>query len=183
MFESISRHLWAFLLIFKILNIMLFFYEFLSRDLVVLHLSNGAQKWIKLDDRSGRIVTRQKVDTISNIMHPGIFLGTDYYTGKVYVIHNHYKYGSAYISTFSEYASGRPVYWQAEKCTNPPREVLEIGLKHAVSKKSYHPLEYNCQTFTNTACHNKPVSEDVEKWVGIAFGVFFAGVIVSAIGK
>jgi len=51
-----------------------------------------------------------------------------------------------------------------ENCTNPPLTVIRIALTQAVKKEPYHALNYNCQGYTNEACHNHRGSEDVGKW-------------------
>lgn len=109
--------------------------------------------------------------TISQIKHPSISLGVDA-NGIGYYLHNHYHYGKAHITTEKEFAHGMPLYIYNEKCSNTPLKVIEIGLNEMLRDESYKPVSYNCQTYTNTACHNQRKSEDVEKWVGsIAAGL------------
>jgi len=48
----------------------------------------------------------------------------------------------------------------------PPLKVIEIGLNEMLRGESYMPDIYNCQTYTNTACHNTRKSEDAEKGIG-----------------
>lgn len=146
-------------------------YQFFSTDLLRLDSSNGHSVWVKLDADSGRIVTRLKRNTISNVQHPGIWLGCEYQSGTPLVIHNHYLQGGAHISTFDAYAVGQNVNWIDGVCRNDWQTVLKIGLNHVISGKQYRALDYNCQTFTNTACHNQSRSESVEMWGKIALGV------------
>jgi len=46
-------------------------YQFYSNGLLELSFSNGTTRLIRLTEDSGRVVTRKKVDTISNVNHPG----------------------------------------------------------------------------------------------------------------
>lgn len=64
-----------------------------------------------------------------------------------------------------------PLYIYNEKCSNTPLKVIEIGLNEIFRGESYKPITYNCQTYTNTVCHNQRKSDDAEKWVsGIVLG-------------
>lgn len=146
-------------------------YQFFSTDLLRLDFSNGHSAWVKLDTDSGRIVTRLKKDTISQVPHPGIWLGTHYDSGTPLILHNHKHWGGAHIATLETYADGQEVFWKNDVCINDWRTVIEIGLGHVISGKRYRWFDYNCQTFTNTACHNQPRSESVEMWGKIALGV------------
>jgi hypothetical protein len=101
------------------------------------------------------------------VKHPGIFLGVDAY-GAGYFLHNHYHFGRAHITTQTEFVKGMPLYIYNEKCSNTPLKVIELGLKEILRRESYKPITYNCQTYTNTACHNQRKSEDADKWVGRA---------------
>ena len=157
------------------------YFTYLKGNVLLIVLNTGQKKWIRLDDNSGRILTRLKVNSLTNVQHPGIWLGTDYYTGEGYVIHNHYHFGSAHIATLPTYAAGQQVYWKEGRCTNDPMNVINTGLAHVIEGKPYNWLNYNCQTFANTACYNKPVSEDVNKWFEVALGVLFVGVAVTAL--
>ncbi len=145
-------------------------YTFLNNRSLRLNFSNGRSIWVNLDVNSGRIVTRLKRNTISNVQHTGIWLGTDIHTGVSYILHNHYLQGSAHITDYQTYAAGQEAFWKDDVCMNDWLEVLEIALNHVVSRKRYNWLDYNCQTFTNSACHNRSRSEDVEKWGRLAFG-------------
>lgn len=146
-------------------------FYFLNNGLLSLHLPTGRIILVQLDEHSGRIITRKKIDTISNVQHTGIWLGHCLHTHQQLVLHNHYKFGTAHISGLEAYTYGQTVYFKDEKCVNSPRAVLEVGLNQVLAQKPYRPLSYNCQTFTNTACHNSSHSEDVGKWIGrIALG-------------
>ena len=131
------------------------------------------------NENSGKVYFRYKVGTISQVKHPGIFLGVDAY-GVGYFLHNHYHFGKAHIASESEFKKGKSLYIYNEKCSNTPLKVIEIGLNEMLREESYKPITYNCQTFTNTACHNQRKSEDVDKWIGRVAMASFALLIFGA---
>lgn len=138
---------------------------YLYNNSVEIVNNNGSISTIYFNENSGKVYFRYKIDTISQVKHPGIFLGVDS-NGVGYFLHNHYHFGKAAIVTQREFTQGKQLYIYNEKCSNTPLKVIEIGLNEMLRGESYKPITYNCQTFTNTACHNKRKSEDAEKWVG-----------------
>lgn len=138
---------------------------YLYNDHVEIVKNDGKIFSIYFNENSGKVYFRYKIGTISQVKHPGIFLGVDAY-GVGYFLHNHYQIGRAAIVTESDFNQGKPIYIYNEKCSNAPLKVIEVGLIQWQKGESYHFLTYNCQTFTNTACHNKRKSEDAEKWIG-----------------
>lgn len=129
---------------------------------------------------SGKVYYRYKIDTISSVKHSGIYLGIDWF-GNRYFLHNHIQNRKAAIVTEAEFTKGNPLYLYNEKCTNAPLKVIEIGLRHVLKGERYHFLNYNCQTLTNSACHNQRRSEDAEKWIGRGLLGLFAAVLLGAV--
>lgn len=119
---------------------------------------------IYFNHNSGKVYYRYKINSLSKIKHPGIFLGVDVY-GTGYFLHNHYHIGKAHITTEVEFRRGMPIYIYGEQCSNDPLKVIEIGLNEILRGESYKAIQYNCQTYTNTACHNRRISEDSNKWI------------------
>lgn len=152
-------------------------YQVFSNNTARLDFKNGSI-CVQLDQDSGRILTRNKVGTFKSIQHTGIYLGKRFGDGMPLVIHNHYHYGSAYISTLKEYKSKEVARWQAGTCTNNPITVIKSGLNQVLQGKSYRPITYNCQVTTNIACHNRKDSEDVKKWAGGIFGALIVAALV-----
>lgn len=138
---------------------------YLYNNRVEIVNNDGTIFTIYFNENSGKVYYRYKIGTISQIKHPGIFLGVDIW-GKGYFLHNHYHYGKAHITTEAEFKKGQPIYIYNQKCSNYPLKVIEIGLNEIFRGERYKAVTYNCQTFTNTACLNKRKSTDVEKWVG-----------------
>lgn len=142
-----------------------------------LDFTNG-HVCVQLDENSGKILTRNKVGTFRSIQHTGIYLGKNLKDGQPLVIHNHYHYGSSYISSFDEYRSGEVASWKSGTCTNSPINVIKIGLNQVLRGESYKLITNNCQVMTNTACHNRRNSEDVAKWAGGFFGLLLVATII-----
>ncbi len=140
---------------------------YLYNDRVEIVKNDGSFFTIYFNENSGKVYFRYKIGTISQVKHPGIFLGVDF-NGVGYFLHNHFHYGKAHITTQKEFEKGMPLYIYNEKCSNTPLKVIEIGLNEILRGESYKPVTYNCQTYTNTACHNQRKSDDAEKWVGRA---------------
>ena len=129
---------------------------------------DGILLTIFFNENSGTVYYRYKIGTISQVKHPGIFIGVDTF-GNGYFLHNHYHYGKAYITTQKEFAKGMPLYIYDNTCSNSPLKVIQVGLEEIIRGESYKPVSYNCQTFTNTACHNQRKSADADKWISRLF--------------
>lgn len=138
---------------------------YLYNDRVEIVKNDGSIFTIYFNEHSGKVYYRFKIGTLSKVKHPGIYLGQDVY-GVGYFLHNHYHYGKAHITTQNEFVKGMPLYIYNEVCSNPPLKVIEIALNEILRGERYKPVTYNCQTYTNTACHNQRKSADAEKWVG-----------------
>ncbi len=145
-------------------------YEIDANDLVHLYFSKNRYIRICLDEFSGKILTRNKVN--GTIQHTGILLGRHYQTGQRFVIHNHPLPGFAHITTVEDYAQGQQIRVKKVNCLNPQMDVIKIGLNAVLTRKKYRLLADNCQTLVNSACNNRNYSEDVIKWGGIALTCF-----------
>ena len=145
-------------------------YHFISAELIRLHFANGVYSTIRLNSNSGKVFWRYKVNSISKIKHPGIYLGQCIETGNDCVIHNHIKKGHAYVDTLNGFSLGRRVF-VAGGCTNRPNQVLHKALRSVLKREAYHPINFNCQTFVNEVCHNRRKSADAEKWKAIGTGL------------
>lgn len=142
--------------------------------------NDGSLFTIHFNENSGKVYYRNKIDTVINIKHPGIYIGKDR-SGIGYFLHNHYRYGKAHITTQFDFTKGEKIYLYYEMCSNSPREVIRIGLNEVLRGERYKPISYNCQTFTNTACHSVRKSDDAEMVLagvaGVALLFVFVGVV------
>jgi hypothetical protein len=147
----------------------------IHQNCVEIFTNDGRVVPIYFNEHSGNVYYRYKKGSPSNIKHPGIYLGVDA-NGIQYVLHNHYKQKRAFIDTLEGFSLGRKlrVY---NTCTNPPHEVIRIGLEQVLNGEKYKVMSYNCQTFTNQACHNVRKSESIEDWkLGLGIGALVLGV-------
>ena len=139
---------------------------------------SGTLKRIFFNEYSGKVYWRYKIPNLVGTKHSGIYLGVDIdETG--YFLHNHYHIGNACLVTAREFSEGLSLRIYNENCTNPPLTVIHIALTQAVKKEPYHALNYNCQGYTNEACHNHRGSEDVGKW---GQRLFFGSLIAIGLG-
>lgn len=130
---------------------------------VVLVMTNGTVQTLNLHRLSGIVYYRFKIGTLSDVKHPGIYLGFNQY-GHNYYMHNHYATGKPAIVTEQEFTQGEPLYLYEGTASNTQRNIVKIGLDQVLAGKPYSWLDYNCQTFVNQARINQNKSEDVEKW-------------------
>lgn len=142
---------------------------------VVLTWDNGISTAVYFNQSSGKVYYRYKINTLTNIKHPGIYLGRDI-RGNEYWVHNHYLVGGANVTTGPDFRQNQKIFVYQEYCTNSPRQVIQSALNQVKARESYQPITYNCQTFANKACHNQRKSESVENALaGVAFvGLLFA---------
>jgi hypothetical protein len=127
------------------------------------HLNvRGRMLAIYMISRSGKIIYRNKIDTIIGIVHPGIILGSDEFS-VIWVIHNHYKIGHPEIVTLEEFAEGVQVFEDIRTVSYSPMEIVERSIESWKQKKQYSWLSHNCQQFVNNITLNKNHSEALEK--------------------
>jgi hypothetical protein len=149
-----------------------------------VYMTNGATLVIFLNENSGKVYYRFKIDTVSQVKHTGIHLGTDRF-GTHYMMHNHYENGRPCIVTLEGFTKGKEYYEYHIDPENAPFRVIEIALNEIIRGEQYDSVSYNCQTFINVACINKRKSDDVDKWIGRAIigSLLFFGFAAIASGK
>lgn len=62
----------------------------ITNESIYLPTKDSGKLRLTITDNSGRIVYRNKIDTIIGIKHPGIELGIDQY-GNRWIAHHHYE--------------------------------------------------------------------------------------------
>ena len=134
--------------------------------------------WIFITNNSGKIIYRDKVDTLMNVTHPGIILGKNS-RGEEMVIHNHYQIGYAEIVTLNEFTLGSRYFFDPRKVFYSKKIIIERAIESWKEKKPYEWLTNNCQQFVNRVVTNKNFSEDVDK---ISDGALWLGGITSVVG-
>jgi hypothetical protein len=138
---------------------------YLTNSTLYIYMSNGATLTIFLNETSGKVYYRFKIDTVSQVKHTGIYLGVDR-LGTHYMMHNHYENGRPCIVTLEGFTKGRDFYEYPISPENSTLKVIEIGLNEILRGERFDSVNYNCQTFVNLACINKRKSDDVDTWVG-----------------
>jgi hypothetical protein len=140
-------------------------------DRVEFWVSNNLHQVIYFTADTGKIFFRYKIDTISNVRHPGIFLGQDN-LGNQYIMHNHYEHGKPVIETLARFKKGQQLYLAERQSSLNNLTIVKKSLAEISSAKSYRQLTYNCQVFVNKICFDEERSEAVENWAGgIAAGL------------
>lgn len=129
---------------------------------------------------SGRLVTRQKLQTIFGVFHPGIMLGKDE-NGTQIVIHHHYKHTVPVIHTISEYGDGAEVSFDDRDVHYSQHEILIRALQLWKEQASYDLFNQNCQHFVTKAACNEAYSESTHKgitWILIGIVVLLVLYVV-----
>ena len=146
-------------------------------DQIFVHRGNWSTT-IFLTPNSGKIIYRDKVDTLIGIKHPGIILGQDG-NGTVWVIHNHYGIGFPEIVTLAEFCSGAKYFFDLRKVFYSTIEIIERAVESWKAKKEYSWLLHNCQHFVNKVTQNSHHSETIDK---VSDGAMFIGGAISLVG-
>lgn len=139
---------------------------------------NNQTSLIYFTINSGKIIYRDKIDTLIGIKHPGIVLGNDFW-GTTWVIHNHYKIGHPQIVTLQEFASGSKLFFDNRPLFYDTVQIIERAIVHWIEKKEYSWLANNCQQFVNKVVQNKKYSETIDK---VTDSAMFTGGLVSLVG-
>lgn len=158
-------------------------FSFITKNLLYLHYENGQTLPIRLNENSGRGIWRNKIDSLMNVKHTGIYLGKIVGYNADVIIHNHYRFGSAYVASFSDFAQNQDVFWLNQQCINQPLDIINKALKLVVSGEPYKALSNNCQTFVNNVCNNKRTSEDVNRILGYTAVTIVLGCLLYLIAK
>ncbi len=129
-------------------------------------------------EETGRVVTRKKIDTVSNVYHPGIGLGRDS-QDRLWVAHNHYQKKRPTIDLGTVYAKGQDVTYDNRDVIHSRKDVAQRAVDEVMKGKSYDKFSYNCQTFVNVVVQGKKKSEAVDDWSN---GLMIGGTIVGLLG-
>lgn len=139
---------------------------------------HGTKSALFMTADSGKIVYRDKIDTLIGIKHPGIVLGADAW-GKVWVIHNHYKIGCPQIVTMDSFSEGVTVFFDSRAVIYSPIQIIERAIWHWQQKREYSWLFNNCQHFVNKVTQNQNYSETINR---VSDKTMIGGGLVSLFG-
>src|SRR5947209_3800342 len=103
---------------------------------VALVTTDGLVHTINLHPLSGTMYYRFKIGTLTDVKHPGIYLGFDR-AGNNYYMHNHYATGKPAIVREKEFTQGQPLYLYEDTASNTLKDVIKIGLDQVLAGKPY----------------------------------------------
>lgn len=127
---------------------------------------------------SGKIIYRDKIDTLIGIKHPGIVLGKDV-KGTVWVIHNHYQIGCPQIVPMKDFSLGAKIFFDLREVFYDTKEIIKRAIESWKEKKEYSWLFNNCQHFVNKVTKNQNFSEAIDE---VSNGVIITGGLISLFG-
>jgi hypothetical protein len=146
-------------------------------------LRNNLSTPLQFTADSGKIIYRDKVDTLIGIKHPGIILGDDIY-GVTWIIHNHYQIGFPQIESLEKFAAGVKVLNDTRPVNYNQEEIVNRAIESWKRKEQYSWLLHNCQHFVNKVTANKNKSETLDRIANnLIGGGLTAGIAAAAKGK
>jgi len=131
---------------------------------------------------SGRVITRDKVDTITGVPHPGIVIGIDRY-GRIWVAHNHRLNGLPTYDVMEKYLDKEEMRYDNRSVKYTRSEIVRRAIAEVEKGKGYFWLTYNCQIFVNLVVRNEHVSESVDKFSHWTMLIGFVTTIMGLIFK
>lgn len=133
---------------------------------------------IYYDVDSGKVATREKIDTITQVYHPCIILGRDG-DGYLWVAHNHIDRGRPIFERLNSYSLGQKVIFDNRQVNYTPSQIVQRAIDEVLKGKKYQTVNYNCQTFVNLIVADNHSSEAVDKLSHIGLGV---GILTTIFG-
>lgn len=127
---------------------------------------------------SGKVITREKIDTITKVFHPGVIIGKDKY-GRIWVAHNHYSNKRPTFDLLNTFSNGKQPLWDARPVYYSKNEIVQRAIAEVLKGKEYKPLSYNCQIFVNLVVREEHKSEAVDK---ISDGAMLFGSVLGLLG-
>jgi hypothetical protein len=132
---------------------------------------------ITLTSDSGRVVTRQKIDTLIGTNHPGLIMGNDGY-GNLLILHLHYENNVPVIDRANDYGKNQPIFYDNRPVAFDRGTILSRALDALARGEKYDKVEHNCQQFINRIVKGVNKSEAVEKVSdGLLWGSLFVGLL------
>jgi hypothetical protein len=127
---------------------------------------------------SGKVITRKKIGTWTNVCHPGVIIGNDRF-GRTWIAHNHISNKKPIIELFAGFLDGDKFEWDYKEAKYSNDVIVERAIAEVQKSKRYDIIGYNCQTFVNLIVRNEHSSEAVDKLSDISLVI---GIIVTLIG-
>lgn len=127
---------------------------------------------------SGKIITREKIDTITKVFHPGIIIGKDKW-GRIWITHNHYLNKKPAFDLLDKFTDSKQPLWDNRPVNFSRKQIVQRAIAEVMKGKEYKWANYNCQTFVNLIVRDEHKSEAVDK---ISDAAMFGGLGLSLIG-
>lgn len=153
-------------------------YKTQTRDIVVTLSTSEGLVEIYNDINSGRVATREKIDTITKVFHPCIIIGKDG-NGHLWVAHNHIDRGRPIFERLDSYSLGQKVIFDKRPVNYTPYQIVKRAIAEVQKGKKYHAINYNCQTFVNLIVADNHSSEAIDKLANIGMA---AGAVTTLLG-
>lgn len=153
-------------------------HNMITREEVVTLITNEGLMKIYFFEHSGKVLTRGKIDTITDVSHPGIIMGVDVYN-RVWVLHNHYSFDKPVFEVLENYSKAQTTYWDNIETKFTQKEIVIRAVAEQALGKTYNAVTYNCQTFVSIIVQGKPSSPAVDK---LADGAMILGTVLGAAG-
>jgi len=131
-----------------------------------------------LTQESGRIVYRDKINTIIGIKHPGIVIGLDQY-GHRWILHHHYKNSRPVIDREDVFADGASINYDPRPVAYDQMTIVIRAMDAFHQGVEYSWLRNNCQHFVNRVSRNDHRSETISN---IGKGLTFTSVLMAIYG-
>lgn len=148
-----------------------------EQTVISIVTSEGFLEIFKTVD-SGKVVTREKIDTLTKVFHPGVIIGKDIYN-RVWVAHNHYSNNRPTFDLLETFRQEKEVLPDNRPLGFSKQEIVTRAIAEVNKGKTYHWLTYNCQHFVNTIVRAEHTSEAVDRITDTGIG---AGLLLSLIG-
>ena len=146
---------------------------------VIIIFENNSTNVIFLNEMSGKIICRSKIDSLLKLKHTGVYIGKDA-NGNDWVVHNHYLNKVPKLDLFTIFSKGRTVEeYKKIAPSNSIFEIIEGSLMAVIKAKPYNILN-NCQHLVSKVATGKSTSGDLQK---TALTVAFAGAITATASK
>jgi hypothetical protein len=152
-------------------------YSFSSNENILYAYTRGGTMAITLTADSGRVVTRNKINTIIGTDHPGLLMGEDTYGNKL-ILHLHYENNVPVIDTIDVYGKNQPVYYVDTPVAFDRGTIMSRAIAAWAKSDKYDTVEHNCQQFINRIVNGVNKSAAVDKVTdGLMWGSLFVGLL------
>lgn len=150
----------------------------ITTALQISNSSTGEVSPLYATPDSGKIVYRDKIDSLIGIKHPGIVLGKDMW-GNKWIVHNHYENGKVKIVKSSEFLKGERMFYDTRPVSYDALSIVHRAIAAYNKGEFYHWLKNNCQHFVSDITTGKHESFTVDR---VSKNVSYLGFVMALLG-